>query len=489
MVKKFNDNQLAELYLGLSEHYDKLSEKKCAPSDIYKKLAKSVFQKLSDPKNKLNNLAISQELLNSSKQKDKDEIEHLKREQLKVWNVLRVVFETRSKQQKPSLQGSPIKEELFNNPIILINAASFGKSHSYCEHTDTDFLKWAAFCSIFNSHCYTGSHPMLLDCGGGFGGSSSCNLDSEFVFFIILAFVAAVAIIIAAFCLYYILRELANSIERFVFDEGWLQAAITLAGMIAGAAAGTAAGYFIAAPAIIMLALSAGVSNPAGWVILGIVCLAIIAGAVGTFVVNEIQEYLLMQANKDAIDPEDAKRFSLSKSEEYLVEKGLDPIAIKCAITEIHSQLGTDPLPAYVDRAFFNQNALRGIQQKMELVRLLREGKLESLAIGGNNTMDLRVPQLYLRPAFQQQKPPYDHPQNHAQFNAKNANHYMGAPPPPVNSNDSHYNSGENQQTQAFYPQVSAAQQAIYFDPVGGFPSNPYSASISLPVPSAPPLK
>lgn len=475
MVHKFTDNQLAELYSGLSAHYDQLKTAGFDETTIFQQLAHSIKQMFDDPTNKLHNLAIPNQTHYNEEERNK--INFLIAEQYKVWNVLAVVYASKTKSAMTASQV-PHLRDLYSRPITILHVLP--PEIPYCRH-DNDILWWLTFNNMSHFHSHHHASHGLSGCGGGSGKS-----DGEVFFFFLLLVIAAIAIILAAYCLYYIMKEFLNSIERFVFNEGWLQASITLSAMLAGGAAGAAAGTLLAATPIIMLALAAGVSNPVGWVILGIVCLTIVGAAAGTFVANKLQNYVLKKASADELVPNDANRFSLTDSEAaHLVSIGIDPVAVKCAITELRAQMGCKEIPGYADRKFFKADQYKYLQENLDLIRQLRRGQLEkdntwdSFKVG-DKTFDLVQRNIYFWPTFEpvQQVAYYPEAQQvvsyeHYQYgNEQNATQHHGSHPYQDQYQSQPYIDSEPSQPYAASYQTTPQERIYYIQP--DFSQNPY---------------
>ena len=219
-----------------------------------------------------------------------------------------------------------------------------------------------------------------------------------------LALLAVMAAAVAAtfVAMYFLLRDTADSVGRFWYNEGWMQATVTLVGMaISGAVASMLAETFVAGP-LASLAIAAGVVNPIGIVVLGITCLTFIGAAAGSFITNAFQNYAIKQANADALDPSDPYRFALTPAEARRLEaKGYDPIKVKCAIVALRLEMGEQPAlnDLYPDTK---------VMRCLEKIRKLRKGECESMTVG---TMEFdfkatKLPEAYLPTATAVPVPP-----------------------------------------------------------------------------------
>lgn len=431
MVKKITNNQFAELYLGLAAHFDHLNNERYDLPTIYKHLVSSIQHKFNDPASTLYSYALPEKRPDNTY--EAEEYDQKVAEQAKVWKMLSVVMESRKTKLPENKRQNISMNELFQQPIVLLVKYKQPK-HSYCYHSNNDLLTWFAFHDMFHySHCHPGCAGLswLGGCGGG-GGSK----DGEALAMLLLVLLALIAVIIAAYCLYYVLHQLANSIERFVFNEGWMQAAITLSGMVAGGVAGAAVGTLLVATPIIMLALAAGVSNPAGWVILGIICLTIIGAAAGTAITNAIQDYAIKKANSDALDIENPYQVTLTESDvSKLVQKGYDPIEAIGALAELRSRMGPKKIPNVLDRILFHKSDYSEIQSHIEVVRKVRKGEMPQLELDrGQINFDFPAKPFHVWPVI---KLPETKPE-HDSLSASYSTVVQGKPVPQINHQGSH---------------------------------------------------
>lgn len=170
------------------------------------------------------------------------------------------------------------------------------------------------------------------------------------------AFLLIVAVIVTMIAFCYLLVAIAESLERFHHNEGWLQATISLVSIGAGALAGAGAVFFMLNPATLVVVAS------------GIVAAAITVG-----LTNIIQKKLITLANPDALDVEDPHRFKLTdediaKFKQYGRE--LDPTKVKLAIAALRAEIGE--LPSVYARMF--KDSAKEKQALLKKVRDLRNG-------------------------------------------------------------------------------------------------------------------
>lgn len=376
MVKKFSDNMLSQLYLGLAADYKALSKKSPAltPEQIYWTLYFKVYGELANSNSAFHELDYEG--------------------QGKTWAVFNAfiastpLYKNNFAQLQQFRREEAIKDKLKKKQSVIFII----DSEPYCRHNV--FFDWAML-NLYFSSLHAHHHH-----GGWWGShhhghSSSDSINGEGLAFLILVALVLIAAVLACLALYYMLSQTLNSLERFVWNEGWLQAFITLSSMAACTAAGAVLGTLVVASPLSALILAAGISNPVGLVIFTTVCLSLALGALGCFATNALQKHLLK--DKDAIDPMDACRFQLTDSEiDHLWELGLDPITIKCAITALREQMGEEPVPSLLNRLFTTHGKEK--QALLAQVRQLRRGELEEITVD-DMTFNLRRPQVMI-PAY-----------------------------------------------------------------------------------------
>ena len=358
MKKKFTDNQLALLAVELRRDYDALIRKRgMTAAEIYKELLNRIHGNLNNEESTLNDLPPE--------------------EQEKVYTVLNTVFQS---------TGSYGYVKGISNLLVfreedLTKKTNLHPSCLYCATTDAVFT-WAMLDMIKKRR----NDIYGLDNGNSSNdyddilsrveeSNSTKNGDDLGSLFFVGIVVAAGALTFVA--LYYIISQTLNSMERFWYDEGWLQASIALATMVAaGSASGLLAGFLLAAP-FATLAFAIGLSNPVSVIIIGTVCLSIIGAAGSWFITKQIQDYVIKKSNPDALDPKDPHRFTLTAEEEAnLSEKGMDPLKVKCAMVAIREEMGKKQVPSLLQRLTFSREK----QEYLNEIRKLRRGEVEDKA-------------------------------------------------------------------------------------------------------------
>ncbi|ASQ46812.1 hypothetical protein [Legionella clemsonensis] len=366
MTKKFTDNLLATLYLKISSRYRELSEDKLHPNtqEIYWSMVHELNYELNSPVSRLHELA--------------------EEEKFKVFAVLNTFF--------TSLNSYPSQvpfNYVFAPQPIIIHESRWHHHSCYCPHNDVLFT-WLMLDSISHRH-------------GRWSGVSNHHRHSskkkEDLVLILLVVAMVIAVAAAFVAAYYLLRELLDNLERISFNEGWLQAVVNLSSAIGSmAVTGLFASLFASAP-LAAFALAAGITNPVGVVVLGVICLSLLGGALGCFITNQIQNYVIKEANKDALDPLDPHRYGLTlEQEQHLIRNNFDLIKVKCAIVALHEQIGKE-MPPRLHRIFSDSDGKQALLDKIRNLRSGQAGYLITVGTGANQLhFNLRLPSIPVQP-------------------------------------------------------------------------------------------
>lgn len=200
------------------------------------------------------------------------------------------------------------------------------------------------------------------------GPSNTTSGDSlaQLALFLVLM----VAIILAAIAFYYLVNEMVDNIERFCCNEGMLQATLSFFNVAANVAAFAVLAQVYATAPLTNLALAAGVCNPVGASILGVICLTYIGAALGYFVSNKLVQSATAPSASQTLYRKDPHRFNVtSAEEEALLAKGIDPLKVKCAIIALREDMGNEGASA-----FWNSRS-SAAQRNLDLIRQLRRGE------------------------------------------------------------------------------------------------------------------
>lgn len=287
-------------------------------------------------------------------------------ERKKVFTVVATYLQAKAGQGAPDIHRL-IYEALLKSFNDLDKRYYYTRSpllvdNYYCTHASWyDGFFWGAWLSSSSRH------------------GSSHNSD---------AFLIMVAAIITMIAFCYLLVAIAESLERFHHNEGWLQATISLVSIGVGALAG-------AATVFLML-------NPVGWSMLAVAAAGIVAAAITVGLTNVIQKKLIQFANPDALDVEDPHRFKLTDEDIAKFKQNgqtLDPTKVKLAIAALRTEIGE--LPSVYARMF--KDSAKEKQALLKKVRDLRNGISDgdgTVLIGGLRFNLRPDPELAFAPSY-----------------------------------------------------------------------------------------
>jgi hypothetical protein len=231
--------------------------------------------------------------------------------------------------------GHPANAARYNH--ITIKVYSYDRSSSW--FTELLFWHWMMSCS--NRGNYHGR-----------------GTGDDFLKALLVIIVAAVVLAALYFSLGYLMNAALESLERFKYNEGWLQGSITLISMAAGAAT--------------CAMLMTSMLTPFGLLPLVVVVASIVAAAVSAVTVNAIQQKCIQAMNPDELDPNDPHRYMLTTREaERLNKNGYDPIKVKCAIVLLREKIGE--LPTAFSRMYTSKHNVALKQQYLMEIRRLRQ--------------------------------------------------------------------------------------------------------------------
>ncbi|KTD00946.1 hypothetical protein [Fluoribacter gormanii] len=391
---KFTDLKLKQLYGHIINHYKNCVGRNLNITDMYNEMFLAVQFSIESP------LSTSSLYLLDREEKDKAYAAFNK-----IFYALPLFRELPSEQQR---SFNP-KKPRFNPEVkYVIN------EYNYYRCNDSTLINWLILSSVLDSHRHAHSHHDASCCfsSNHHRRSSSSNDDlSKLIAALLIIAIAAFAAVLAFIALAYMLDEFANSIERFWHGEGWLKGAFMFATSLAFGAGSTFLTLNFAAAPLIALAVAAGF-NPVGVVILGAVLFSIIGAGIGCLAMSMIYDSINVSANKESMDPADPQRFQLTAAEEAsLQKKGIDPIAVKCAMVALRAEmaksLGSEkPLPSFF-RRYFDENGSE-VNELLTKLRHLRKGELKIVEVG-DLCFDCRIPQpIYTNTQtfYSQQTPP-----------------------------------------------------------------------------------
>ncbi|STX52281.1 Uncharacterised protein [Legionella busanensis] len=372
MTKRFTENQLGQVYLGMYEDYTFYQKNGYPVQAIHESISAKLFYSLNDPTSSLCGLSEA--------------------EKNRVWAVYYAFINSTLSFQR-QLPNETQQKQFWNSfdrkkqPVVVIDNT---RKYHYCAHnTLLDWLLLDSFLNSFNRprvhyghHRSSHTHRHKEEKNKG-----------ELICYLIVLALMTFAVAASLIALYYLLKECLDSVERFIFNEGQLKAAISLSSIVGGAAAGALFGTFIASMPIMMLGIAAGVSNPVGLAITGIVCITIISAAISCGITNWIQNKAIKHQNKDALDARDPERYALSEKEEAnLIKKGYDIYTVKIAIVALRKEIGEKGVPSLLNRLFTTKGGEK--QENLDSIRKIKRGELGSIKVG-NMEFNFRTPNLY----------------------------------------------------------------------------------------------
>ncbi len=363
--KKFTDNQLAQLFLELKKDFQTNQQSRMAVEEI----TQTLWGKLTWS-------------LQNGRLKDLDSGEKQKAYQ---------VFDTLI-QSMPAYQQLPKEQK-----EIKLKYPSIQHIHHhhyrdpYCNHSDP-LLSWAILSSF--------SRPTYINNNyGGYGGShhhgrkkkdNEGDKLSQLILVLMLMGLALSALILTLFTL----RELVDCGDRLIHNEGMLRAITSMSLMTVSGMMGAFIGSVLLAGPLTALAVAAGMS-PVGVNFLATLALTLIGSGLSALLTNQfrLQELFISKNNKDALDPSEPQRFSLTlEQESKMKQQGWDIIKVKCAMVAIRDEMANSHVHDKVWRMFTNKG--QSHQKLLEQLRNLKEGQCADEIQVGDMYFDLRAPML-----------------------------------------------------------------------------------------------
>lgn len=370
---RLTDKKIAEIFYGLSAHYKKLN------TSWLKKDPKIIYQ------------ALYQEIQYALLAHDGSLCQLHPDDHAAVYTILETFFCASESYQ--ALEHSSHNKEFFTQYQSSQPSINYRVSNNhYYDSTNEAIFQWIVFRELLSHRSRSTFHwwSSYVPWFNRNEHKTSHHHDEQqkkqgspiAVFFGLLALVAIITAGLLA--LYYLLREIANSVERFWYSEGWLQAGVTMMTVAGAACATTMLSMTFALNPIIALGVAAGVASPLGLAMFATISIALIGTALITATVNLVQSHLIKQANLDAFDPDDPRRYEITPKEaSQLEEKGIDPIKVKCAIVALRAEIGDEP----ANRLFSRRS--EQLKQHLEVIRCLRRGRINCVRVG-SMTFDCR---------------------------------------------------------------------------------------------------
>ena len=450
---KLTDRQITELYFAISNHYKDCSERAPAmdPAEIYNEISTALYWQINSGLNP------------QYRDLDADE-------KTKMYTVLDTFFHASAQYRR--VQREEQQRAFFNlsaraaqpQPIHIHH--HYPESDRYYSRSDNFLLNWMLLRELNRPYYPGGNLPVPAASQNVDHGhrKDDSNKNAEFWAMLLLIILATIAAVLTVIAMYYLLNNTLSGLERFWYNEGWMQASLSLMGMAASTVIATMLAPLAAAP-IASLALAAGIINPAGVVVMGLACVAVMGAATGSYLFNIIEGYSVSRANGNALDAGDPNRFTLTDAEaEKLVAKDIDPIKVKCAIIALRADMGDE------NTSYLRRNT--DVQDGLNKIRKLRRGEISAVPVK-EMSFNCRIDALQQQPV---PPPPYSPAANYApglfgsafgsasQQPQQHTEADMALPPPPYSAVD------DNQQ--GLFPSLAPRQYEAY---------DPYA-------PSAPPM-
>ncbi len=374
---KFTDNNLKVFYNNLLTHYQECMKRSPQPTihEVYNEMYQATQYTVDSFHGSLYHLEAN--------------------EKVRVYQAFNSIFYALPLYR--DLQIHAQNNFIPNRPPINVNIVYNPPLYYRTNYNDT-LLTWMLLSSMtHNCHHY----PPVGSSGGNVhthpSNNSSDNKSNKdtgqlIVALILIALIAAAAAL-AFIALFYMIHQFVNSVERIWYNEGWLKASLMLATSVAFGAASTIFSFTVASAPIIALAIAAGF-NPVTILIISAVCLTVMGAGLACFVTSLIYDSIDERVNKDSIDPADSARFRLTVSEEHdLINKGIDPVKVKCAIVALRAEMSKEldnenTIPSFFSRHFGSGSK---VQPLLEKVRSLRHGDISEVTVG-DLSFNCRIP-------------------------------------------------------------------------------------------------
>ena len=249
--------------------------------------------------------------------------------------------------------------------------------HIYIERQSPSLFDWLFLAAYINSHRSPSQLPPPMPEPTPRSNKSENDKKAELYACLAVSGIVLGAAISGGIAFAYLIKQSVDNIERFVWSEGWLEAVGSFAAMIgSGAASFILADAFVSMP-IIQLAISAGLSSPAGCAVFAVMSISFIGAALGTMAFHWLYH---AQTNANAIDSLDPYRFTLTSAEDkYLVSKFIDPLKVRCAIIALREEIKTKEVPSLMYRSWFSP---KEVQQSLDKIRQLLRGELPEVKVG-----------------------------------------------------------------------------------------------------------
>lgn len=148
----------------------------------------------------------------------------------------------------------------------------------------------------------------------------------------------------------YLLSELWNNLERFYYNEGYIQAGLGLANIILSMTLATVFTQVALSSAITVLCVSAGFANPIGWAFFILGCITMMTAGFTHLAIQEGIYRATAHANPHALHPEEPFRFTVTDEDiaelqrkDKKTNKHIKGDNMQNVITAIHHDMTDNP--------------------------------------------------------------------------------------------------------------------------------------------------
>lgn len=354
----FTDRALTTFYVNFLKHYKECKPRSSDTYALYNEMYAAIYNAVELPQ-----YGSSLFHLNPA-------------EKLKVYSAFNTMFYALLNQQQRQT-FTPLAPH--SKPVVI---RVYQRYDGY--RADDSFLfNWLLFNSLMHD-CH--HHGRIFSSGDwnsgnyhGHSASSSTTDWGQVIALLVVIALAAIAAVLAFMAMYYMLNSCLEGCARFYYNEGWLKASLMMATSVAFGAGANIASFTVLAGPLTSLAVLAGL-NPIGILITGAVFLTIIGAGLGCFSMDLLYGSVAKNCNKDSMDPTDPLRYRLTEKEEkHLVQKGIDPVSVKCAIVALRASMVQDKKDKST-ALFFHRSS--EVSKALHKIRQLRAGAISSVEVG-----------------------------------------------------------------------------------------------------------
>lgn len=266
-------------------------------------------------------------------------------------------------QAQPTNAQAPFAEAyVYNTPRVI--------HHHHHENAGIPWWAWWSMTQRNNPQViYVNNSPQQRE------KKQEANFAAWMFALILVAVVTAPAVLGSA----YLLSELWNNFERLYYNEGYWQAGLGLANIVASLSVSTLLINAVLASAITALCVSAGFANPLAWSFFILGCVTLFTAACLHWVLQEGIYGLTAALNQNELHPEEPYRFAITddnvatlKRQDNRANRRLDADNMQNVITAIHHDMEENS--TFMSRTFRYSPFFRDNQtsEKLAAIRNLR---------------------------------------------------------------------------------------------------------------------